>query len=132
MADESPPNKRGVSRFLGGRWRSRSDADETKNLVQQQQKQQRNVADFLGEAAPMGPPPTSNPSAASRPRPGPPQAPKIDIAAAQRWTGGSAELTPSLRGRTDSTGSRHRKQPRRPNLTVSFNTVPEVMGEGGG
>jgi hypothetical protein len=64
-----------------------------------------------------------------------PRAPRIDIAAAQRWSGhnpelksGNAVITPSsLRGKGDN-----ERRARRKNLTVKFvSTAPEVIGEGG-
>src|ERR1700712_760999 len=90
MADDGKHYSK-TKMFSRDRWRSRSNTDETKvnsNLDQ-------NVADFL------------KPSNSTRTRPVIHQAPRIDIAAAQRWAGNSADLksgngtlTPSsLRGR---------------------------------
>jgi hypothetical protein len=105
----------GVSKFLSrDRWRSKSNADETANLHSTDQ----NVADFL------------RPNASTKTRPSVPVAPRIDIAAAQKWTQsatGNGMSTPSsLRGRGGS-----QKKPRKPNLTVEFSTTNEIIGEGG-
>ena len=116
MADDGKHHSRSKM-FSRERWRSRSNADESRADPSLDQ----NVADFL------------KPSNSTRTRPVVPQAPRIDIAAAQRWAGNSADLksgngmvTPSsLRGR----GSQ--KRPRRPGLTVKFSILPDIIGEGG-
>lgn len=119
MTDNSSATEKhshGVSKFLSkSRWRSRSNADEEPPAPQ---KTDQNIADFL------------KPSVGTRQRPSVPLAPKIDIAAAQKWTqnatGNGISTPSSLRGRGGS-----QKKPRRPNLTVTFLDTQEVMGEGG-
>jgi hypothetical protein len=130
MADDSKHHHHhhhhGVSKFLSrDRWRSKSNPDDPpKGLVTDQ-----NVADFLkpGAASVFA-------SASGRGRPIAPAAPRIDIAAAQKWAGNSADLrsgngmpTPSsLRPRGGS-----QRKPRRPGLTVTFSVIPDIIGEGG-
>lgn len=87
------------------------------------------VADFLKPSTDRNPS-VSAPASA-------PRAPRIDVASAQRWPtasdiGGASpspgrKLTSSMRGRSDSSAIRLKKQ-----LTVEFaRTAPEVIGEGG-
>jgi len=116
MADDHGKHHHSL-RSLKDRFRSRSNAAE-----QRPANTEQNVNDFLR-------------SSNSVRRPAPPLAPRIDIAAAQRWQGNSADLrsgngmaTPSsLRGRGGS-----QKKARAPNLKVAFFDGPiEIIGEGG-
>ncbi|KAF2669252.1 hypothetical protein BT63DRAFT_479117 [Microthyrium microscopicum] len=120
MADDK--HHHGVSKFLKERWRSKSNPDEPKNLPA---GTGQNLDDFLRP---------SNSTTTPRTRPVVPLAPKIDIAAAQRWAGNSAELKSGNNGMQTPSSLKARgsqKKPRRPNLTVTFSTAHDIIGEGG-
>lgn len=122
MTDDGGGKQPGRPRFLSkDRWRGKRNSNEANESAAEFQLN-ADVVDFLK-------PSTGKVRSVS------PKAPRIDIAAAQKWSGNSPELrsgnailTPSsMRGR----GNPERRAMRK-NLVVKFVlTAPEVIGEGG-